>query len=72
MLFIRLGLIETPIQRALNQTPWKEYFSGGKKYYYNVRAAKALSCRYTHNFPDNIKRVQVGNAGGAFVVNGKG
>lgn len=24
------------IQRALNQTKWKEYFSGGRKYYYNV------------------------------------
>jgi pre-mRNA-processing factor 40 len=23
-------------QRALNQTKWKEYFSGGRKYYYNV------------------------------------
>ena len=26
-------------QRALNQTTWKEYFSGGRKYYYNVRAS---------------------------------
>jgi hypothetical protein len=25
-------------QRALNQTKWKEYFSGGRKYYYNVRS----------------------------------
>ena len=25
------------LQKALNQTRWKEYFSGGRKYYYNVR-----------------------------------
>ncbi|KAF8889322.1 hypothetical protein BD779DRAFT_1520931 [Infundibulicybe gibba] len=24
------------LQRALNQTKWKEYFSGGRKYYYNL------------------------------------
>lgn len=24
------------LKRALNQTKWKEYFSGGRKYYYNV------------------------------------
>ena len=27
-----------PFQRALAQTEWKEYFSGGRKYYYNVRS----------------------------------
>ena len=30
------------LQKALNQTKWKEYFSGGRKYYYNVRPPKSL------------------------------
>jgi pre-mRNA-processing factor 40 len=25
------------LQRALSKTKWKEYFSNGRKYYYNVR-----------------------------------
>jgi hypothetical protein len=36
-------------QRALTQTKWKEYFSGGRKYYYNVslgflRSYALLTC----------------------------
>lgn len=27
------------LQRALSSTDWKEYVSGGRKYYYNVRYA---------------------------------
>ncbi|RXW23051.1 hypothetical protein EST38_g2826 [Candolleomyces aberdarensis] len=30
--------LKTPFERALNQTKWKEYFSGGRKYYYHVGA----------------------------------
>jgi len=29
------------LQRALSATDWKEYVSGGRKYYYNVRCACA-------------------------------
>ncbi|KAJ6577207.1 hypothetical protein B0H19DRAFT_1019510 [Mycena capillaripes] len=28
-------------QRALNQTKWKEYFSGGRKYYYNTETKES-------------------------------
>jgi hypothetical protein len=28
--------LKTPFEKALNDTKWKEYFSGGRKYYYNV------------------------------------
>lgn len=33
-------LILIILQRALNETKWKEYFSGGRKYYYNVRMTR--------------------------------
>ena len=58
-------------QRALNQTPWKEYFSGGKKYYYNVRSAKFVSYQLMTSV-DYDEGVQVGHAGGAFVTHGNG
>ncbi|KAJ7236014.1 hypothetical protein C8J57DRAFT_1728412 [Mycena rebaudengoi] len=35
-------VLKTPFERALNQTKWKEYFSGGRKYYYNVRLSLAV------------------------------
>jgi hypothetical protein len=41
MLLSRLSFILS-IQRALNQTKWKEYFSGGRKYYYNVSPTLSL------------------------------
>ncbi|TFY77162.1 hypothetical protein EWM64_g6845, partial [Hericium alpestre] len=33
--------LKTPFERALNQTPWKEYFSGGRKYYYNTQSKES-------------------------------
>ena len=35
-------------QRALTQTKWKEYFSGGRKYYYNVSFFGALWIAMCH------------------------
>ena len=37
----------TPSQRALNQTKWKEYFSGGRKYYYNVSLSTSFILFYS-------------------------
>jgi hypothetical protein len=48
------------LQRALKQTPWKEYVSGGKKYFYNVRSANFLPisahgfCRHRRKSPSGI------------------
>lgn len=58
-------------QRALRQTPWKEYFSGGKNYYYNVCSANSFPT-FAYIPVDNDEGVQVGDAGGAFVAQGDG
>ncbi|KAJ8508895.1 hypothetical protein ONZ45_g8873 [Pleurotus djamor] len=33
--------LKTPFERALNDTKWKEYFSGGRKYYYNTETKES-------------------------------
>lgn len=39
---IKVFIASSHRQKALNQTKWKEYFSGGRKYYYNVRTSMSL------------------------------
>lgn len=50
------------LQRALNQTKWKEYFSGGRKYYYNVSAMLTLLYSQTKRITDRVERVEMGYA----------
>ncbi|KAG8220839.1 hypothetical protein J3R82DRAFT_2333, partial [Butyriboletus roseoflavus] len=33
--------LKTPFERALTKTKWKEYFSGGRKYYYNTESKES-------------------------------
>ena len=49
------------LQRALAQTPWKEYFQQGRKFYYNVRVTQD-KVSIAHPLADDHKGIQMGNA----------
>jgi hypothetical protein len=59
------------IQRALAQTSWREYFSGGKKYFHNVRVQYPLPhASRSPVSPGRDKGVKMGDARRTFVVVG--
>ena len=53
------------LQKALGQTQWKEYFSSGRKYYYNVSpGVLRLTFRMLMLVPiDGNERIKMGYAG---------
>ncbi|GJJ11302.1 hypothetical protein Clacol_005534 [Clathrus columnatus] len=44
--------LKTPFERALAQTSWKEYFAGGRKYYFNVVKTETKESKW--DMPDEL------------------